>query len=297
MTTHIEHHRVEASGIELAATLYRDPQAPPADVVVLLNSAMGMPRDFYAPFAQYLARNGIDALCWDYRGIGESVHGSTANTPAAIHDWGERDLPAVIDWLRSRYPARRLVIIAHSVGGQILGMTPRTNLAERLVLIGSQSGYWRLWSGWQRLRIGFVWHFIIPVIARLRGHFPARWFGLGVDLPNGVAREWARWGRDPLYLMGRHRRASMEHYAHIDRPLLNVWISDDDIASHAANRAMLAWYPKTRVTNWDMHPQDLAVARIGHFRLFRETLGKAFWPRLLAWLKETKDERTTDKAP
>lgn len=283
----IETVKIPAPGITLAASLHCDEKITPADNVVLINSAMGMPRDFYAPFAAFLANAGIETLCWDYRGIGESVNGSAAGMPATIHDWGEQDLPAVIDWLRARYPERRLVIIAHSVGGQILGMTPKTNHADRLVLIGAQSGYWRLWSGWQQLRIGFIWHVVIPVVSRFCRHFPARWFGLAVDLPNGVAREWARWGRDPDYLMGVHRRASAAHYAEIDRPLLNVWISDDDIASFAANRRMLTWYPRARVTNWDLRPDELGVTRIGHFRLFRESIGPAFWPRVLNWIRDS----------
>lgn len=280
----IETVNIPAPGITLAASLHRDGNVAAADTVVLINSAMGMPRDFYTPFAAFLAAAGIATLCWDYRGVGDSVNGSAADTPATIHDWGEQDLPAVIDWLLDRYPGRRLVIVAHSVGGQILGMTPKTNRADRLVLVGTQSGYWRLWSGWQQLRIGFIWHVVIPVVSRLRGHFPARWFGLAVDLPNGVAREWARWGRDPDYLMGAHRRASASNYAALDRPLLNVWISDDDIASFAANRRMLSWYPRAHVTNWNLRPEDLGVARIGHFRLFRDGIGPAFWPRLLNWI-------------
>lgn len=281
-----EHVIINAPGIAIAGSLFHDESAAPSDTVVLLNSAMGMPRDFYAPLARFLAQQGIDTLAWDYRGVGDSINGSVANTSATIHDWGERDLPAVIDWLRAHYPERQLAIIAHSVGGQILGMTPKTNLAECIVLIGSQSGYWRLWSGWQQLRIGFIWHFVIPVVSRVRGVFPSRWFGFKVDLPNGVAREWARWGRDPEYLMGKHRRASADNYVLIDRPILNVWISDDDIASFAANRKMLGWYPNARITNLDVKPSDLGVDRIGHFRLFRETVGPGFWPKLLEWLNE-----------
>lgn len=284
----IENTRIRAPGIALAATLYRDESAAPADAAVLFNSAMGMPRDFYAPLARFLAQHGIDALAWDYRGVGDSIDGSVANTSASIHDWGERDLPAVIDWLRERYPERRLVIIAHSVGGQILGMTPKTNLADSLVMIGSQSGYWRLWSGWQQLRIGFIWHVIIPFFSRMRGAFPSRWFGFQVDLPNGVAREWARWGRDPEYLMGRHRRASAVNYSAINRPILNAWISDDDIATHAANRKMLTWYSNAPVTNRDIHPDDFGVDRIGHYRLFRDSVGPKFWPELLEWINNVK---------
>lgn len=281
-----EQLEILADDIRLAATLHHDDDADPSEHVVLVCSAMGTARAFYRPLAEYFARAGMDTLTWDYRGVGDSLNRSLRETDAHIHDWGERDLPAVIDWLRERFPSRRIVIVAHSVGGQILGMTPKTNLAERIVMIGSQSGYWRLWSGWQQLRIGFIWHFIIPVIARLRGHFPARQFGLGVDLPNGVARQWARWGRDPDYLMGRHRRESAANYAAIERPLLNVWISDDDIATFAANRRMLSWYSQAQITNWNLAPDDLGVDRIGHYRLFRGTIGPAFWPRLLEWIRQ-----------
>lgn len=284
MTTTIE-LTIPAGNTELAATLHQAEENAPADFVVVVNSAMGMPRSFYQSFAAWLASEGVETLTWDYRGIGGSVAGTVKTSEATIHGWGETDLPAVIDWMRERFPAKRLVIVAHSVGGQILGMTPKANLANRIVMIGSQSGYWRLWSGWQQIRIGFIWHFVIPVVARFVGYFPSRWFGLGVDLPNGVAREWARWGRDPEYLMGRHRRASAGNYAGMKRPVLNVWISDDDIASYAANRKMLTWYPAAAVRNWNLRPEDLGVDRIGHFRLFRESLGAIFWPRLLTWMR------------
>lgn len=272
---------IPVDNAQLAATLQRNPDVRPSAHVVVINSAMGMPRQFYAPFAQFLADQGIDTLSWDYRGTGDS-RGS--NEDVHIHDWGERDLPAVIGWMRSRYPERRLAIVAHSVGGQILGMTPQTNRAHSLVLIASQSGYWRLWSGRQQLRIALLWYLVIPVFSRLFKRFPGHWFGLDIDLPKGVLRQWAQWGRDPDYLMGQHRRPSASNYVRIDRPLLNVWISDDEIASFAANREMLSWYPNAQIEHWDIEPRELGVERVGHFRLFRETVGPRFWPRLVEWI-------------
>src|SRR5690606_26621905 len=103
----IETVNVPAPGITLAGSLHRDGNVAAAGTVVLINSAMGMPRGFYTPLANFLAGEGIDTLTWDYRGIGDSVKGSVKNTPSSIHDWGEQDLPAMIDWLRARYPQRR----------------------------------------------------------------------------------------------------------------------------------------------------------------------------------------------
>lgn len=281
MKTELE---IRLDNVALAATLHRDAAAMPADAVMLVNSAIGTRRSFYEPFAAFFAAHGIDVVTWDYRGVGDSLNGRIEDTPATIRDWGERDLPAMIDFVRERYPDRRLILAAHSVGGQIVGMTPKAQLAERIVLIGSQSGYWRLWSGWQQLRIGFIWHVVIPLMSRFGARFPASRFGMDVDLPAGVVREWARWGRNPDYLMGGHPHPPRNHYAEIDCPLLNIWISDDEIASYAANRKLLTWYRQARICNWNLRPADLGVDRIGHYRLFRETVGPKFWPRLLDWL-------------
>ncbi len=62
-----------ADGYPLAATAFR--AAGAAKGAVVLAPALGVPRKFYFAFAQYLAERGYDALCFDYRGSGDSVRG------------------------------------------------------------------------------------------------------------------------------------------------------------------------------------------------------------------------------
>src|ERR1700730_10557067 len=59
-------------GLRLAASVF-EPAGPSADGGVgVINSATGVPRDYYAPFAAFLASRGFVAVTYDYRGIGDS---------------------------------------------------------------------------------------------------------------------------------------------------------------------------------------------------------------------------------
>ena len=76
--------------------------------------------------------------------------------------------------------------MAHSAGGQLLGLARNSDRVAAMLMISAPSGYWRLWKGRQRLLIGLLWFVLMPVMTRLVGYFPGRRMGLGVDLPPGV---------------------------------------------------------------------------------------------------------------
>ncbi|MFZ6712749.1 hypothetical protein [Undibacterium sp. TC9W] len=63
--------------------------------VVVMPAAMGVKQNFYEPFAEFLAENGIAVLSFDYRGMGESIPAqyrhSLRGFDADILVWAERD--------------------------------------------------------------------------------------------------------------------------------------------------------------------------------------------------------------
>jgi predicted alpha/beta hydrolase len=252
--------------------------------ILVLNPAMGVPRAFYDDFANWMSTQGYHVVTWNYRGTADS--GDPRNSDAHIHDWGEADLDTLLGWCREQWPGLPLVIGAHSVGGQIIGMASNARHADAIITIASQSGYWKHYRGLLRWQIVFLWFLFIPLACRLLGYFPGRILGNGGDdIPANVARQWARWGRDPDYLQGRHRRNSADGYAAITCPLLGVWIGDDDLATWAANRAMLGWYLRADITTLDLVPAQQGMQRIGHFGFFRAERGRdRLWPQLTRWL-------------
>ena len=285
--------RVRAGdGYELAGTLYGPGGAAAAPArVALLHCGAGIPAARYRRFARYLARQGIPALTYDYRGIGASRPASLRGFRAAIEDWAEYDCAGAIAWLRQRYGAAGIVGIAHSIGALLVGGAHNAAQQERLVLIGAHTGYYGDYRERYRLPMTVLWHALMPAITRLVGYFPARRLGLGEDLPAKFALQWAGRrspelrpaGTDPGSL---RIQMLLERCAALQRPALLVSISDDAFATPAGIRRLMAYYPRlSPLQHLQFTPAEAGVRRIGHFGFFTRRAGCALWPRLLAELE------------
>lgn len=273
-------HLHAADGYRLAATLH-GPDG--ARRVAVLSPAMAVPRRFYSDFAQALAEQGIATLVYDYRGMGGSRPERLRGAPFELAHWGELDLDAAIGWVRSGLAPERLYLIGHSVGGQIVGLAPQARHADALLSVAAQSGWWGHWSGSGKLGMFLLWHAAIPLLARSFGLFPAR-LVLGQDLPAGVARQWARWGRDPAYLRGRHAPASASNFDAIRAPLLAIGIARDGFAPRPAIESMLAWFPNARSELREVGFRDARGRRLDHFSWFKPEVGAPFWRECVDWL-------------
>lgn len=54
---------------------------------------------------------------------------------ASIQDWGILDIPAAIDSLLNKTQQQKVILIGHSAGGQLLGITPNFQKVARLIAI------------------------------------------------------------------------------------------------------------------------------------------------------------------
>jgi predicted alpha/beta hydrolase len=264
-------------GHPLAATFYQ-PDAGPSDRLVLIGSAMGVPRRFYARFARYLCGQGFGVLTFDYRGSGRSAR-SKPREESALHDWGELDLAGAIDW-GAKTGARGIALIAHSASAGLIGLADNNRRLDAIVLVAPQSGYWRLFDGTMKLAVAFAWFVAIPISAALLGRLPG-WFLGGTDLPRNVAREWARWGRHPDHILS-YRPEVGAGFARIDAPLLVYSFADDRFAPPPAVAAILGWYGSAQQERRVLSPDD--GGPIGHFRFFTERFGDTAWRETAQWL-------------
>lgn len=262
-------------GFGLAATFHRG--AGPDCVVVA--GATGVRRQFYAPLARFLVARGFSVLTFDYRGVGGSrPPGSLRGFAARMQDWGTHDLDAALAWAVDHAKPRRLLVVGHSVGGQLLGLAEHADLVDAAAFVGSQSGYWGHWPLATRAGIGILWFALIPGLSPLLGRFPSRRLGLGEDLPRGVAEQWARWGRDTDYLLrGDARRRAQ--YAQLRLPILMLSIDRDFYAPHAAVDALAGFYEGATVER-----RRLAkTPTTGHFTVFRPG-DPQVWSGIADWL-------------
>ncbi|MGQ0655116.1 MAG: alpha/beta hydrolase family protein [Betaproteobacteria bacterium] len=262
-------------GTRLGATLFEG-----GDAAVMILPATGVPQEYYAKFAAYLAEAGFTVLTFDYRGIGRSRQGDLRSSTARMRDWAELDGAAGFDFLKKNHQS--VFAVGHSFGGQALGLLPQPEAIGAALIVGSQSGYWKNWPALGRLWMWPVTHFALPFVSRVHGYFPGSTFGFGEDLPKGVAIEWARWCRNPRYLVGD--LGVEADYARFRAPLRAYAIADDPFAPLRAVEALGSLYPNSSWQIRTVTPREVGAERIGHFGFFRERFRDTLWRDACEWL-------------
>jgi predicted alpha/beta hydrolase len=270
-------------GYSLGATLF-EPQERNGRAV-LVNPAMAVKRGYYHKYAAYLAGRGFTVLTYDYRGVGDSAPKKLRGFEARLADWGVKDTHAAIEWLLNRYPAHKLLVVAHSVGGQILGLTPLNSRIEGVFMVACQSGYWGNWPGLYKLGVLAIWCLIVPIPAKLLGYLPGKVMLMSEDLPAGVVLEWARGGRHPDYILSLYRNTSCDHFATLTAPVMSYSFGDDHYAPEATVKALLPFYPNAQKTHNNVQPKDIGVDNIGHFGFFRAKFEGTLWQQSAEWLE------------
>jgi predicted alpha/beta hydrolase len=254
--------------------------------VVIIAPAMGVGQTFYHYFARFLENRGFTVLTFDYRGIGASATGSARSSQADLYQWGRIDIASVISWIIKRRPEDRLLYVGHSVGTQLLGLTPAVQKIQGLVAVTAPNGYWRLWSGSERLKLFLYWHIAFPLATSILGYFPAKRLGLGLDLPGGIARDWTRWARTPGYVVDEQGQPILEHFQSLRGPVLAYSFTDDARAISRSVTELLSCFSSASVEHHQIDPAKLGLAAIGHMGYFRdsETLRTTLWTETSDWL-------------
>jgi predicted alpha/beta hydrolase len=259
-------------GQSLAATWYR--AMGPARGVIGIAAATGVPQGFYRRFALWLAERGVASLSFDYRGTARSRPERLRGFVADFSHW-VLDVDAALGHaLESGLPVG---YIGHSIGGTLAPLAGRAVEAQRLLLVGAQTAYWRDWPWLQRWPMVAMWHGLMPAVTLATGYFPGRALRLGEDLPRGIALQWAArpW---------RNWFADDESRALCARALPPVHLvapRDDAFATDAAQQRVHDRLTGCTVTRHVIEPAAYGLKGIGHFGLFREA-ASAVWPLLLS---------------
>lgn len=275
-------------GFDLAAHRFAPAGTPKA--VVLLPCAMGVKQNFYFPFAHFLAQQGYAALTFDYRGSGASVpqrfKRSLRGFKADLFDWAERDYNAALRHAKNWHADVPLLVVGHSLGGQLPGLLPDAHLIDGLLTVASGSGYWRDNAPKTKRFVWFMWYFAVPLYTRLFGYFPGKKVRKVGNLPKGVIFQWSQWCRSPHYVVDREGRPIRDGYHRIKAPILSLSFTDDDMMSKRSIESMRKIYANAPVERRHIAPQDVQAKRIGHFGFFRQEFRQSLWMQALEWMEQ-----------
>lgn len=278
-----------ADGYRLAATHYA-PTHPCLDArtgrpqFIVIGSATAVPRGFYKRFCEYAATQGLHVVVTDYRGIGDSKHGSLKGFQMDYAHWSTHDLAAAVAYASERGES---YLVGHSLGGHAIGQLPDPGLLRAAYVCGGGAG-WAGWMPWhERLKVNVMWHLIGPVATRWYGYQPMSKFGLGEDIPLGVYRDWKRWCGFPRYFFddpAPDAQAIAAKFVRVRLPIGAAVSTDDLWAPPASRDAFFSGFTQAPVDRIDLHPRALGVSGIGHMGYFRKEVGATLWPQMLAWL-------------
>ncbi|EOR07836.1 alpha/beta hydrolase family protein [Acinetobacter genomosp. 15BJ] len=252
---------------------------------ILICPATGITKNFYHAFAEWLNQQGYSVLSFDFRGIGESLHGPLKNSTASINDWGIYDIPAAIETLLERTQAEKVIIVGHSAGGQLLGITSNYNKVAKVLAIAGSTGHVKGLKGKTKILAPVMFNVIFPVSSFLKGYGATQFIGMGENLPKNVAKQWAEFCSKPGYVMNAIGKSIFEDYhQEIQCPITSFWATDDEIATQANVKDLLRLYPNAPTKLIELNPQQHGYKQIGHMSMFKKSHQK-LWPLMESELK------------
>lgn len=273
-------------GYPLAATIFSTSRN--CDRVIVMASGVGVPRYIYSKFARYLASQGFKVITFDYRGIHESNDPGFEPSEMKMEEWGRQDIEAVLQFALKDLQAKKLFFIGHSGGGQLVSLAPSSKEIDVMVFLSVTLGHWRYWPGIWKWGLFLFWH-LMPLITWRRDFFPAKLFGFSsIDIPSGVTRQWAWWGRSPNYLFDHIDCEDRMRYASLDMPLLSLSFDDDSrLGPKRAVDKILTYFENVHLTRKHIQPEEYGKSNIGHFGFFKDEFKPSLWYEVLEWMESS----------
>lgn len=258
-----------AEGTSFTVTIVRAADAAPTAPVVLVQPAMGMKARYYLQLLAALAAAGVHAAVAEQRG-----HEATGGRlPARGYTFGYAelvdDLGHAIDAIRIELSHAPVVVLGHSLGGQIASLyaARHPGALAGLVLVGSGTPHWREFS-----RKLLVAAYGFPLVAGIVGHFPGERLKFAGREARGLMRDWGHLARTGRFAGGDAGLADLEV------PVLAISIEDDWLAPISSVDGLLEKLASSSVTR--VHVEEPGI---DHFRWAKQT--DPVVPLITDWLK------------
>ncbi|MGX6999440.1 alpha/beta hydrolase family protein [Caballeronia sp. KNU42] len=261
--------------------------------VVIINPATSVRCGYYSRFAAFLHAQGFDVITYDYRGIGGSRPASLRSFHAGWLDWGRLDFEAVLRLASGTFARQPIQVVAHSIGGVLVGLAPSNHLIERVFTMGAQFAHWRDYASNKRFGMLIKWHAIMPALTAALGYFPGGKLGWMEDTPRGVVCDWIApqprfedaFRRGPHALTELERATLVEGFAAMHGPMLALSVTDDEFGTESAIERLLAYFRNSPITHLRIPPESMGYREIGHFAFFHSRFEASLWQIPLEWLK------------
>ncbi|GEE03027.1 hypothetical protein nbrc107696_34730 [Gordonia spumicola] len=215
--------------------------------IVLIAPAMAIGSGYYRPLVEAFERRGWDAVALPRRGF---ERGEPRASRAS--DWGYDDeigdIETAVTRVRGENPRRPVVLLGHSLGGQLVAGHELTRTpADGVVTVGASFPYFRHFR-YGGLPLALLAGVVVPATTAVFGYLPKPAFG--APGARTLMREWSRMvrsGRPPFPVAGP-----------VDTPALMISLDGDDLSPSAAVDDLAERFFAARsVTRWHYLDRDV----------------------------------------
>lgn len=239
----------------------------------LVLPALGVPAGAYRRFAEALAAAGTPAGVAEWRGGGASEVRAARGV-----DWGyvellQHEVLGGIAALRTRHPARPVVVIGHSLGGH-LGLMARAAAAPGLagvLTVASGTPTLRFFATALRWQIRFVLA-LHRVSGPLLGYFPGHRIGFGGRQPRTLMDQWAQLASLGRFEIDGRNLLEPRSEAAARIPVHSLCLPRDTYAPHAATGHLLQLAGLAAAAHIEAFDEPGRQGPFGHFDWLKDPL-------------------------
>jgi predicted alpha/beta hydrolase len=251
---------------------------------IVCTAAMGVEAGFYTRLALALQSRGYQVFTVDNRGLGLSSVEIRRGVDHGFREVAEVDMPAVVKWVREGTGDRPLVLLGHSLGGQLncLYAAGAPVKPDALVLLTCCSVYWGSFQ-WPMNFGLWLFGFIARGITEALGFWPGKVLRFGRKEPLTLTRDWTHQCRTGRYEPRGSRVDYEARLAELELPVLAISFTDDTYAPKEAVDHLLRKMPAAATDHLHIDPEELGVERLSHFDWAKRP--DPVVPTINAWLE------------
>ncbi len=267
-------------GGPLSAKLYLCRTQNSKQKILIINAATGVSQQLYHHYAVFMMNNGYTVLTYDYRGIAASRPATLRGFKASFSDWGQLDFHSVVDYVKDNFSNHKIVVLGHSIGGVLVGISKNIQAISGIITIGSQPAFYKDWSPFsKKIKFYFIWHMFFPILNEVFGYVPGKKLKLIEDIPYGVMKDWHQRRKSPDIAKQFKTSGCNLFFNSYKGKLLTIGIADDPIGTAVAIQ---------RIHDLFSHAEKEQLvltgsSAVGHFGFFSRRFEKEFWVKTLNW--------------
>lgn len=240
----------------------RDATAP----VLVCLPAMGVRASYYTPLARAISAAGIHAVTSDLRGLGTSSLRPSRACDFGYEEMLSRDLPALLQRVRERFPGSPLYLLGHSLGGQLamLHLAANPGAARGLILLAACNLHYKGWPFPKRYGVlGFA--LLLRTIGHVLGYVPAGRLGFAGTEARGVVLDWSNNCQTGSYAVQGSPTDYEQRLQHLAAPVLCISFAEDELVPLRAVENLLGKLQHSTITRSHFRSDHPGLESAGHF--------------------------------